>query len=78
MPALKSLMKIYRNKGAFSTTTDVLEYFYYYSCAILKFWQKPIFSNLEELVDFSLTGLGGLITPLQIRKEFIAFLELIQ
>ncbi|UCE66725.1 MAG: class I SAM-dependent methyltransferase, partial [Candidatus Zixiibacteriota bacterium] len=47
-------------------------------CAILKFWQKPIFSNLEELVDFSLTGLGGLITPLQIRKEFIAFLELIQ
>ena len=78
MHTLGSLMKIYKEKGAYSTIKDILQYLYYYPYGLLKFSLKPHFSNIEELVDFSLTGLGGLIEPMQIRNEYIAFLKLIQ
>ena len=78
MHTLQSLIKIYRDKGAYSTIKDLLQCLYYYPYGFLKFRLKPHFSNLEELVDFSLTGLGGLFAPMQIRNEYIAFLKLIQ
>ena len=78
MHTLQSLLKIYRKKGALLTLTDLLQCLYYYPYAFLKFGLKPRFSNLEELVDFALTGLGGLFSPLQLKNEFIEFLKLIQ
>lgn len=78
MHTLQSLLKIYREKGAYSTVKDLLQYLYYYPYGFIKLRLHPNFPNIEEVADFSLNGLGGIISAWQIRSEFIAFLKLIQ